>query len=338
MELIRVASDELLEWCVRKLTDVGVPEDHAKITADVLVHANLRGVDSHGVLRMEHYVNKISAGGINPVPNMSVSRTGPVTAIVNGDDGLGHVVAHRAMETALELAEQNGVGVVGAVNSSHCGALSYFVEMATERNMIGVVMSNTDKTAVPFGGREPFFGTNPMAFGFPARRHPPIILDMATTTVAFGKILDHKLKGKPIPPDWAVDREGESVTDPDQVYALQHFGGAKGYGLALVVDVFSSILFGAAFGPHVETMYADDLSRKRKLAQFFLALNPSYFIEVDAFLDTMDRMIDEIHAVPPARGFERVLVPGEPENLSEWRRLREGIPLPEEIVRYLRGH
>jgi len=338
MELLRVASDELQHWCVRKLTSVGVPEDHAKITADVLVQANLRGVDSHGVLRVEHYIKKIAAGGINPVPKIGVNRTGPVTAIVDGDDGLGHVVACRAMETALDLAEEHGVGVVGAVNSSHCGALSYFVEMATKRNMIGVVMSNTDKGAVPHGGREPFFGTNPMAFGFPSRRHPPIILDMATTTVAFGKILDHKLKGKPIPPDWGVDREGESVTDPDKVYAMRHFGGAKGYGLALVVDVLSSVLFGGAFGPHVEKMYAEDLSRKRKLAQFFMALNPAFFTETDAFLDTMDRMIDEIHAAPPARGFDRVLVPGEPENLTKEQRLKEGIPLPEDLVRYLRGH
>lgn len=332
-----ISRDELLDLCVKVFTHAGVPAEHASIAADVLVHANLRGVDSHGVLRVAHYVNKIAQGGINPVPVLQVRDTGPVTAIVDGADGLGHVVAHRAMETAIERALDKGVGVVGAINSSHCGALSYFLQMAVRRNLIAIVMSNTDKAAAPFGGKAKFFGTNPIGFGFPARKHRPIILDMATTTVAYGKVIDHKLQGKPIPHGWAVDEEGRSVTDPNLAHAMTHFGGAKGFGLALVVDVFSSILMGAAFGPHVETMYAEDLSRKRKLGQFFCAIHPAYFTQMDRFLDQVDNMIDELHEMPTAEGFAKVMVPGEPEHLQEERRLLEGIPIPDEVLHYLRS-
>lgn len=337
MDQVVIERQELLELCIRAFMAVGVPMEHAEIAADVLVHANLRGVDSHGVLRMEHYVNKILHGGINPLPDIRVKRTGPVTALVDGDDGLGHVVARAAMDEAIRLAEASGTGTVGAVNSSHCGALSYFVRMAADRGLIGIVMSNTDKGAVPFGGKRMFFGTNPIAFGFPTRRHPSVILDMATSTVAYGKVLDAKLKGKQIPPDWAVDGEGRSVTDPESVRAMLHFGGAKGYGLALAVDVFSSILMGAAYGPHVVPMYGGDVGEKRKLGQFFCAIHPAYFTDPDRFLDQMDGMIDELHEVPPADGFAAVLTPGEPETATEALRLRQGIPLPASCVEYLRG-
>lgn len=334
---ILVAHQELTELCVRKLTGAGVRPEDATITAEVLVHANLRGVDSHGVLRMEHYVNKLVHGGIHPSPDIRTRRTGPATAIVDGGDGLGHVVARKAMEEAIRLAEESGTGMVGAVNSSHCGALSYFVKMAADRRLIGLVMSNTDKGVVPFGGKSMFFGTNPIAFGFPARRHPPIILDMATSTVAYGKVLDYRLRGKRIPPDWAVDEEGRSVTDPELARAMLHFGGAKGFGLALAVDMFSSVLLGAAFGPHVVPMYGGDPGERRKLGQFFCAVNPSWFTNIDEFLEQTDRMIDELHQVPAAEGFEAVLVPGEPEQRRERQRRRDGIPVPEPCLAYLRN-
>ncbi|AZN41379.1 ureidoglycolate dehydrogenase [Paenibacillus albus] len=330
-----VSHNELKERCIRKFMDAGVPEKDANIATDVLVHANLRGVDSHGTMRMEHYIKKLTAGGIHATPTIQVRETGPVTSVVDGDDGLGHIVAYRAMEEAIDLAKTKGVGMVGAVNSSHCGALSYFVEMAAENRLIGMVMCNTDSGVVPFGGRSSFFGTNPIAYGFPAKRNPPVILDMATSTVAFGKVMDYSQRGKQIPAEWAVDAEGRSTTDPDKVRYMNHFGGAKGFGMAFVVDVFSSILMGAAFGPHVKGMYGADYAQPRKLAQFFCAVNPSYFTETDRFLEQMDQLIDELHTAEPAEGFSRVLVPGEPEMMQKEKRLVEGIPLPEAVYRFL---
>lgn len=334
-EWIVADCDELKELCARKFMAAGIPEDHARIAADVLVHANLRGVDSHGVLRMEHYINKIAFGGIEKNPDIRIEQTGPVTAIVDGGDGLGHVVVDRALEHAVELAREQGVGMVGAVNSSHCGALSYFVRKAALQGFVGLAMTNTDKMVVPFGGKSAFFGTNPLAYGFPAASHPPVILDMATSAAAYGKILEAQSAGKTIPADWAVDRDGRPITRPEDFAALLPFGGAKGYGLGMVVDIFAGILMGASFGPHVNPMHGGDYRQKRKLGHFVCAIDPGKFTSAERFAEQMDRMIEELGQASPADGFDRVMVPGEPEHLTEIRRRKHGIPVPGGIYRFL---
>ncbi len=329
-----VSKEELTNLVKNKLMGVGVPEEGAETVADVLVHANLRNVNSHGVLRTEHYTKRIREGGININPNITINNTGPSSAIVDGDDGLGHIVAKKAMDHAVELAKKNGIGMISVINSSHCGALSYFVNQAANENMIGIAMTHTDSFVVPFGGKKPFFGTNPIAFGFPAMKNKPVILDMATSNAAMGKILHAKETGKSIPNNWGVDENGIPTTDPNNVTALLPFGGPKGYGLGMVVDVFSGLLTGAAFGPHISLMYGD-LDKKRKLGHFIGAINPEFFTDTEEFLVNMDRMIDEIHQVEPANGFDKVLVPGEPETLKEEIRLKEGIPITESIYNYL---
>lgn len=337
MQERRVSHEQLRAWCIAKLVQAGVGDRDAGIAADVLVHANLRGVDSHGVLRMEHYVRKVKHRGINPAPDISVTSTGPATAVVDGDDGLGHVVAEKAMSVAIDLARRSGAGVVSAVNSSHCGALSYFVEMAAREQMIGIAMTNTDKMVAPFGGSSAYFGTNPMAFGFPAGDRPPILLDMATSSVAYGKVLEALHQGKPIPSDWAVDSEGQPTTDPRQAAALLPFGGAKGYGLGLVVDVFAGILTGSPFGPYVGKMYGDDPGERRKLGHFVCAIDIARFTDGESFARNMARMMDDLHGMPPAPGFNRVMLPGEPESLRERQRREHGIPISEELYAYLSG-
>ncbi|MED1469173.1 ureidoglycolate dehydrogenase [Bacillus salipaludis] len=331
---VTVSKEDLISFVVNKLTKVGIPEEGARVVADVLVHANLRNVNSHGILRTEHYVTRIKAGGINPNPNITMEKTGPASAIVDGDDGLGHIVAQKAMSYAIDIAKANGIGLVGVINSSHCGAMSYFVNQAAEEKMIGLAMTHTDKFVVPFGGKAPFFGTNPIAFGFPAKDNKPIILDMATSNAALGKIIHAKEVGKEIPNDWGVDENGNRTTDPHKVSALLPFGGPKGYGLAMVVDVLSGLLTGSAFGPHISAMYGD-LDKKRKLGHFIGAINPAMFTNPEEFLKNMDQMIDEIHEAEPAAGFNKVMVPGEPEQLSEERRLKDGIPVPKSIYDYL---
>lgn len=334
MKEIVVPADILKQLCIHKLTEARLNREHALVVADVLVHANLRGVDSHGVMRMEHYIRRLTAGGINPNAEIKIEETGSVTAIVDGDDGFGHAVAKAGMEAAIALAERSGVGVVTMKNSSHCGALSYFVHLAAQRQMIGMMMTNTDKFIVPFGAAEPFFGTNPLAFGFPAKSHPPIIVDMATSQAAVGKIFHAKEAGKPIPPDWGVDRSGKPTTDPSAVVALFPFGGQKGSALAMIVDLFSGILASSPFGPHVSVMYGD-YEKKRKLGHYACAIDVSRFLGKSRFLAQVDRLIEEMHALQPAEGFDAVLVPGEPEHAREQSRLREGIPIPEAVYHFL---
>lgn len=319
---------------IEKLLARDVPEKEAEIVADVLIHANLRGVDSHGVLRVEHYLERIQEEGLNIRSNPSVEKTSSSTAVYNGDHGFGHVIAKNSMDLAIQYAEEQGVGVVVAKHSSHCGALSYFVQQATDKNLIGIAMTHIEACVVPFGSAEPYFGTNPIAFGFPAKSENPIILDFATSNVAFGKVLNAKEYGKQIPPDWGIDEEGNSTTDPGKVAYLSPFGGAKGYGLAMVVEIFSGLLSGSAFGPHIPKMFVD-YKKMLDIGHFFMAIDPSKFTMVEIFLENMDRMIHELHSLTPAKGFAKVLVPGELEAIQEEKRRLEGIPLPDSVWNYL---
>lgn len=334
MSTVTIHHEEAKKLVVQKLTDAGLLHEHAEKVAEILVHADLRNVNSHGVLRTEHYVNRLNAGGINPAAEISFNKTGPVTGVVDGDDGFGHVIADEAMNHAIQMAKENGVGMVTAINSSHCGALSYFVQNAAEENLIGIAMTHTDKIVVPFGGKDAFLGTNPIAYGVPAKTQKPFILDMATSNVALGKILQYKEEGKEIPKGWGVDENGEPVTDPSKVVSLSPFGGPKGYGLSMIVDIFSGLLAGAAFGPHVAKMYGD-LDKKRKLGHYFCAINPAFFTDADSFLENMDQMMEEIRQAPPAPGFKSVLVPGEIEQMNEERNLEKGITIASTVHQFL---
>lgn len=334
MKEIVLPVEELKELCVEKLLQARLNSEHAYIVADVLIHANLRGVDSHGVMRMEHYIRRLTSGGINPRPHIQIEETGPATAVVDGDDGFGHVIAKEGMQAAISLADRSGIGMVTMKNSSHCGALSYFVNQAAKRQMIGMMMTNTDKFVVPFGASKAFFGTNPLAYGFPSQLYPPIIVDMATSQVAVGKVFHAREAGKSIPLDWGVDRAGKPTADPAAVAALFPFGGQKGSALAMVVDLFSGILANSSFGPHVSVMYGD-YSNKRKLGHFTCVIDISRFLEKSVFLQQVDQFIEEMHALEPAEGFASVLVPGEPEHAKELSRLREGIPIPVSIYKFL---
>lgn len=335
MSTVTIPHQEAQELAVKKLREAGLNKEHAEKVTQVLVHADLRNVNSHGVLRTEHYVSRLNAGGINPNADIKFNQTGPVTGVVDGDDGFGHVIADVAMKQAIGMAKENGIGMVTAINSSHCGALSYFVQEAAEQNIIGIAMTHTDKIVVPFGGREAFLGTNPIAYGVPAKTSKPFILDMATSNVALGKILQFKEEGKEIPPGWGVDENGETVTDPAKVVALQTFGGPKGYGLSMIVDIFSGLLAGAAFGPHISKMYGD-LDKKRKLGHYFCAINPAFFTDADAFLENMDQMMAEIRQAPPAPGFSQVFVPGEIEQMNEERNLENGITIASTVYQFLK--
>ncbi|WP_045522655.1 ureidoglycolate dehydrogenase [Neobacillus niacini] len=329
--------ETLKELVIKKLYDANVHHDEAEIVADVLIHANLRGVDSHGVLRVEHYMKRIKEAGLNIRSNPKLEKTSNSTAVYHGDHGFGHVISKKSMDYAIQMAKDNGVGVVVAKNSSHCGALSYFVKQAIDQRLIGIAMTHIEACVVPFGAAEPYFGTNPMAFGFPAKTEIPVILDFATSNVAFGKVLNAKEYGKQIPSDWGIDEDGNPTTDPGKVAYLSPFGGAKGYGLAMVVEIFSGLLSGSAFGPQIPKMFAD-YKKMLDIGHFFMAIDPAKFTMAETFLDNMDLMIRQIHSLVPAKGFTKVLVPGEIEAMQEEKRKNEGIPLPNSVWEYLNSN
>ncbi len=297
--------------CLEKL---GVGSADARLVAETLVAANLRGVDSHGVVRLPHYATRLRNGTVNARPSITARRTGPSTALVEGDAGMGQLVAARAMREAIALAKESGAGAVVARNSSHCGACAWFVEMAVKEGLIGVALTHTDSIMVPPGMKRIFLGSNPIAFGAPG-----VIIDMSTTHVAWGKILVARQEGKSIPPDWGIDADGRPTTDPHRVVGLAPTGGHKGYALATMVEILCAQLAGVPFGRHVTKMYGE-LDKPRNLGHFMLALDVARFTARERFAQDIGAFLQEIEA-------EGALAPGDPERRSAERRRSEGIPL-----------
>ena len=331
-ETIQVHPEELKELVVKKLTAVEMPTEHAKIVADVLVFADLRGTQSHGVLRTEHYANRVRKGGMKLKPTLRFEKLKPSVGVIDAEGGVGHVAAKLATEHAIELAKEHGIALVGVQNSSHCGALGYYVDMALQEKLAAIVLANTDKAVVPFGGTARYFGTNPFAFGMPGTREN-VLLDMATSQVAFGKIYYARENDTPIPEGWAVDEKGNFTTDPHKALALFPFGGAKGYGINMLVEALTGILIGGVFGPYVKPMYFE-LESYRNLSSFHLVIDPTLFTG-DAVYGYVQQMIDELHAQPVAPGFEKVLIPGEIESQQMKRSLEEGVTIQKSVYEYL---
>ncbi|HEU4921768.1 MAG TPA: Ldh family oxidoreductase [Burkholderiales bacterium] len=295
----------------------------AQLVAQTLVAANLRGVDSHGVVRLPHYATRLRNGSVKARPRIRTQRTGPSSAVVEGDAGMGQLVATRAMQEAISLARETGVGAAVARNSSHCGACAWFVEMAVKEGMIGVALTHTDSIMVPPGMKRIFLGSNPIAFGAPGEREPAVI-DMSTTHVAWGKILVARQEGKSIPPHWGVDKDGGPTTDPHAVVGLAPTGAHKGYALAAMVEILCAQLAGVPFGRHVTKMYGE-LDKPRNLGHFMLAMDVGRFTDAKQFGKEIAGFLNEIHD-------EGALAPGDPERRTAERRNREGIPIPENIV------
>jgi ureidoglycolate dehydrogenase (NAD+) len=313
-------SQRLTSFTAACLEKLGLEAADARLVAETLIAANLRGVDSHGVVRLPHYATRLRNGTVKPRPKITARRTGPSAAVVEGDAGMGQLVAVRAMKQAIQLARETGVGAVVARNSSHCGACAYFVELAVKEGMMGVALTHTDSIMVPPGMKRIFLGSNPIAFGAPGAREP-VIIDMSTTHVAWGKVLVARQEGKPIPRDWGVDEQGSPTTDPQRVVGLAPTGGHKGYALALMIEILCAQLAGVPFGRHVTKMYGE-LNKPRNLGHFMLALDVARFTDPKVFFPEIDSFLREIRA-------EGALAPGDPERLSAERRKREGIPLGE---------
>src|SRR5437870_6312042 len=266
----------LFEFTTRVFRHMGVPEDDARTAATVLQAADLRGIDSHGVARLHTYFDMLQIGRIDPKPKITIARESPSTATVDGGNGLGLVVRPKANAIAMEKALAVGSGWVSVRNTNHCGIAGYSVLEALKRDLIGWSMTNTTKIVTPLWGAERMLGTNPIAIAFPGLEEPPIVIDMATTAAAYGKIEIARRAGAPIPTGWAIDRAGASTTDPNAMIdggamlplgSDRERGGHKGYGLAVMVDVLSAVLSGADWGPFAPPFALSQAIRTRAVGQ-----------------------------------------------------------------------
>ncbi len=336
--LVAVPAHALRSLIARLFEAGGVPAADAVLVAEVLTEADLRGVESHGSTRVAGYLSMMRLGLLNPRPVVQVLRDLPSTAMLEGDNAFGIVVARRAMQMAMDKATTAGIACVTVRNVTHTGLVGFYTMMAARAGFIGISMNNGPSILPPFGGTTPTYATNPFSFAVPAGEKGPIGLDMATSVVAGGKLRLAAKKGTPIPADWALDREGRPTTDP--VEAIQHgfmqwAGGYKGFGVATMVEVLGGVLSGGLFGTDVPAM--KDFGKEPLVTSgFYMAINPAHFMTPEEFKVRVDRLIDMVKASGRAPGVEEVYIAGEIEFRRRAERLKNGIPLSDVVHRELK--
>lgn len=330
--LRRIAAADLADFAAAALSRAGVPDEDARLVADSLVQAELWGHESHGVMRLSSYLKRLASAVMRAVTEIQVISEYGAVAVWDGGDGLGQVIAARAMRAAMQRATVHGVCAISVRNSNHFGTAMYFTRMAPPRGQIALLMTNASPAMAPWGGTLATVGTNPWSIGAPAGRHPPLLLDIANTSVARGKIMLAQRQGQPIPAGWAADRGGEPTTDPGEALAglLLPMGGHKGYGIAVMIDVLAGILSGSRYGGAVQGPYQAE--RRSGCGHLLVVLNISAFMPLPEFNARAEELIRQLKSVPPAAGHAEVLYPGEQEARSEERTRLAGIALAAETL------
>jgi len=338
-----VQAESLIKFCQQVFRNLDVPPKDALTVGEVLVSADLRGIDSHGVARLRRYVSGLKNGVMVPKPHLRILHETPVSALLDGSAALGQVAGKRGMEIAIAKAEQSGIGFVAVQNSNHYGIAGYYSQMALQHNLIGISLTNSTPDVVPTFGREVMLGTNPISVTVPAGRERPFVLDMSTAVITSGKLESLSRMGKKIPRDWAVDEKGQACEDPARVYANmrgkrgggllplggegEEFAGHKGYGLGLLVDIFSGVLSGSGNTTLLYSKSPEGKSLPSRVGHFFGALRVDIFRPLKDFKEDMDDLIRRLKNSPKAEGRERIYIHGEKEFELEEKYRREGIPL-----------
>jgi LDH2 family malate/lactate/ureidoglycolate dehydrogenase len=338
----------LRQFCEQVFLELDVPAEDARITADVLVTADLHGIDSHGVARLRRYVDGLWDGIMRARPDVAVLAETPTTVLIDAGAGLGQPASYRAMQHAIQKAKQYGSGFACVRNSNHFGIAGYYAMMALDQGCIGIAMTNAGPRVLPTFAREAMLGTNPLAVAAPASAESPFVLDMATSTVAVGKLEIYDRLGKCLPPGWAIDEGGAAIANAR--HARDHtgqpggggllplggsgetLGGYKGYGLALLVEILSGVLSGAAYADLLCAKGPDGQPVSPNLGHFFGALLVDAFRPLAEFAVTMDDLQGRLRATPKAAGQDRIYIPGEKEYEQLALRSREGIPLESQVV------
>src|SRR5579862_1083827 len=323
------------------MVKLGLPDQDAAIVADLMTQADLQGSDGHGVSRLPQYARRIKAGGFNTRPNIRVVREQASTAVINGDNGMGHLVMKRAAEIAIEKARATGIGWVNSQFSNHAGPASLYARMPLAHDMIGLYFAVGNANHLPpWGGLDMLLSTNPIAAAIPAGEEQPIVLDMATTVAAYGKVKTKALRGETMPVGWMIDREGKPLTDPKRAEEgmLLPLGGMeagyKGYGLAMIIGLLAGTLGGAAMGKDVIDFNHDDDS-VTNTGQAIAAINISAFIDIATFKAAVDTLARDIRGSARMPGVARIAMPGERSHETRLARAKNGIPIAPALAQNL---
>ncbi len=336
----RIVSPAVLQAFIgRALCACGFPAGDAAKVAGLMTEADVRGSDGHGVFRLPSYVKRIRSGGINLKPDIRIIKERKAQALIDGDNAMGHLVMAKAAEIAIAKAKETGIAWVGARSSNHAGPAALYAQMPMAHDMIGLYAAVGNANHVPpWGGVDPLLSTNPIAIAIPGDKRPPIVLDMATTTAAYGKVKVAQQRGEQMPVGWMVDRQGQPLTDPNRASEgfLMPIGGAKGYGLALMLGLLAGTLNGAAMGKDVVDFTADH-ETPTNTGQFIAALDISAFADVAEFKRDVDEIYAQMKGSAKMKGFSEIKLPGENAWTIEQERRAKGVPLPEELVKALDG-
>jgi LDH2 family malate/lactate/ureidoglycolate dehydrogenase len=328
-----VSVARLREFITACLARLGLPAEDAAACARLMADAEAQGSDGHGVIRLIPYARRIRAGGMNLHPDIRVVKEKAAMALIDGDNGMGHLVMSRAVQLAIDKARRCGVAWVGARLSNHAGPASLYARMALERDMIGLYFAVGNANHLPpWGGVDMLLSTNPIACAIPAGDEPPVVLDMATTVAAYGKVKAKAQRGEQMPVGWMIDRNGQPLTDPKRSNEgfLLPIGGYKGYGLALVAGILAGTLNGAAMGSETIDFNADDVTMTNT-GQAICVIDPDAFGEIDEFKARVDKLVREMRASARMPGVNRIWLPGEQSHEKRLRHEREGIALPEAL-------
>ena len=329
----RYPKDELQNLVAQLASRVGVPAEDAALFAEALVDADLHGVPTHGVSRLNIYLKRIEKGLIDPKAKLAVDRRAGSVLVADAANGLGQVQARKALELLIPMARESGVAVATIRNSQHFGALSWYSNYAASRQMVLLAMTNCEPAMSPEGGYEAFFGTNPIAASFPTGKGFPVKIDLSTSIVARGNIIAAQKKNAPIPEGWALDPDGNPTTDASQALlgTVLTMAGHKGYALALMVELFSGVLCGSAIGPDVGSMYKN-MDRKQDVGHFFCLFDVRAFLDYEEYVRRIDETIDRIKASKRRPGVEEILVPGERSARKAAVNDAQGVPVSPETV------
>lgn len=330
---ILVKKNKLREMVQSAFTKHGVDETSADIVTDSLVEASLRGVDTHGVVLVKTYIERLKAGSLNANPQIREIKQSTNISVLDGDNGLGQIVSFNAMELAIKKSKEHGVGIVGVRNSNHFGTAGFYSTLAANEGLIGIVSSNASARLAPWGGKTPTYGNNPWSIAVPVEGSTPIVLDIANSVVAYSKILTASRKGEIIPVGWALDAEGNATENPDEAKLLLPFGGHKGYGIAIMIEILSAILTGSAVGKEVN-LY-NSLEKGQNVGHFFMALNIESFISREFFDSRLINFVSQIKNSELAPDAQNIYLPGELESMEKEEREKNGIPLPKTVYEQL---
>jgi len=334
-----IRAGDLEQVCSDLLVKHGLPGPDAGIVARCLVEADLRGVETHGVVRLPHYLKRVRLGLIKRQPEITVRQVTPVAAAVDGDDGFGFVVATRAMDEAIAMARTYGIGLASVRRSNHFGMAASYVLQASRAGFMSMVFTNASASMPPWGGRDPVLGTSPFAAGAPGGQLPPFILDMSPAVAARGKVRLAAKRGESIPEGWGLDKEGRPTTDPNRILddgIVLPIGGPKGSAIAMMMDIFGGVFSGSAFAGDV-TNHTTEFTKPQDVGHFMMAIKADLFMPKAEYEARMDVLTGRVKSGHKAHGFDEILVSGEPEARKEASRLHHGIQFPQAELDQLRA-